>query len=139
MPRAKKETKLRPIDGNLSTDELVKRLKVCRFAVLALRLSLTNAQALQLHIRSLDQQEDVEWLRSYANALVRPAIINSRNSSVKLLAACCLADVLRLFAPEAPYSMKDLAVRSWPLDGVVGAFDLVHCSFRLFCDCLCLS
>ena len=38
-----------------------------------------------------------------AQSLVSPFILRHRDKDVKAYAACCLADILRIFAPEAPY------------------------------------
>jgi sister chromatid cohesion protein PDS5 len=46
---------------------------------------------------------DSPILLAFAEACARPAIIQHKDAKVKLTAACCLADVLRLVAPDVPY------------------------------------
>jgi sister-chromatid-cohesion protein PDS5 len=38
--------------------------------------------------------------------------MSSKDKAVKALTACCIADILRLFAPDAPYTENELKVRS---------------------------
>ena len=45
-----------------------------------------------------------------AQSLVSPFILRHRDKDVKAYAACCLADILRIFAPEAPYGEEQLKV-----------------------------
>ena len=42
-------------------------------------------------------------LQGVAGALVREQLMASADRDVRLLVACCLADVVRVFAPEPPY------------------------------------
>lgn len=39
--------------------------------------------------------------------LVRDFFLNHESKDVQLLVACCIADILRVFAPEAPYKDPD--------------------------------
>ncbi|KAH9373521.1 hypothetical protein HPB48_003473 [Haemaphysalis longicornis] len=64
---------IKAISDELSTDDLVRRLKEC-------------AQTFQ----NLSQDEDNSFL-------------GHSSKDVRLLVACCIADVFRVFAPEAPY------------------------------------
>lgn len=41
--------------------------------------------------------------------------MQNKDKDVRLQAACCLADIIRLFAPEAPYDEKQLEVRVAPM------------------------
>ncbi len=65
------------------------------------------------------EQEEVEGqaknLSSVAAALVHSSVIHNKDKDVKLQAACCLADIIRLFAPEAPYDEKQLEVNIYIL------------------------
>lgn len=54
-------------------------------------------------------------IESVAGALVYSTIIQNKDKDVKLQAACCLADIIRLFAPQAPYNEKQLEVRIFTL------------------------
>ncbi|KAI8842696.1 armadillo-type protein [Chytriomyces cf. hyalinus JEL632] len=77
---------------NMPTAELVARLK-----------------DLQVQLSRLEQETVViDSVAPTAQALKAVFLISHRDKAVKCLVACCLADVLRLFAPDAPYNEKDL-------------------------------
>jgi hypothetical protein len=60
------------------------------------------------------EQDDVgppAGLDNVAAGLVLPTVLRSKVQEVSLLACCCLADVLRLYAPEAPYTDDQKLVR----------------------------
>jgi hypothetical protein len=42
-------------------------------------------------------------LDNLASALVTPNMLHSKSGEAQLLVCCCLVDVLRLYAPNAPY------------------------------------
>lgn len=42
-------------------------------------------------------------LDNLASALVTPNMLHSKSGEAQLLVCCCLVDVLRLYAPDAPY------------------------------------
>mmetsp|Transcript_13616 Transcript_13616/g.22441 ORF Transcript_13616/g.22441 Transcript_13616/m.22441 type:complete len:1290 (-) Transcript_13616:585-4454(-) len=94
-PRAKDTSDIygeRYLHSGLSKDEVSKRVK-----------------ALQSLLADLDQDTDKrEDLRHAAQALVQPFIFDNTDKTIKLLAACCLADIIRIFAPDAPYSDPQL-------------------------------
>lgn len=65
----------------------------------------------ELH-KSLSQlsQEIVDrpkGLKQTALQLVSPKLLNHTDKDVRVLCTCCIVDVLRVFAPEAPYSNED--------------------------------
>ncbi|KAJ8298337.1 hypothetical protein KUTeg_024868 [Tegillarca granosa] len=73
------------ISEDLGKDELVKRLKLL-------------ARAFQ------DMgQDDNEQYSGLAIHLATDFFLDHQNKDVRLLVACCLADVFRIFAPEAPF------------------------------------
>ncbi len=51
-------------------------------------------------------------LNDHAASLVRPSLLRSPDSQVKLLTACCLAEMLRIYAPDAPYSADQIQVKT---------------------------
>ncbi|XP_077518233.1 cohesin associated factor B pds5 isoform X4 [Amblyomma americanum] len=77
---------IKTISDDLSTDDLVRRLKEC-------------AQAFQ----NLSQDEDNSTYVQLALHLAGEGFLNHSSKDVRLLVACCIADVFRVFAPEAPY------------------------------------
>jgi sister-chromatid-cohesion protein PDS5 len=42
-----------------------------------------------------------------ADQLINPKILNHADKDIRLLTSCCIADVLRIFAPDAPFSDED--------------------------------
>ncbi|KAJ7487778.1 armadillo-type protein [Mycena latifolia] len=76
----------------LSTDALIKKLQV-----------------LHLELAELDQElVDVNSLSSVRKELISTTIMHHKDRGVKAYAACCLADILRLTAPDAPYTQGEL-------------------------------
>ncbi|KAG0146246.1 hypothetical protein CROQUDRAFT_107255 [Cronartium quercuum f. sp. fusiforme G11] len=79
-------------DAKLTTNELIKRLY-------SLHQELANLR-----------QEDVETdsLSKIHKELIHPSLLVHKDKTVKALVACHLADMLRLHAPDAPYTAHEL-------------------------------
>ncbi|KIL63535.1 hypothetical protein M378DRAFT_192889 [Amanita muscaria Koide BX008] len=76
----------------ISTDALLKKLK-----------------ALHVELNAMDQEHvDVASLASVRKELINTSILLHKDRGVKAYAACCLADILRLYAPDAPYTQAEL-------------------------------
>ena len=76
----------------LSTDALLKKLK-----------------SLHTQLAELDQDRvDTGTLATVRKELIHNTILLHKDRGVKAFAACCLADILRLFAPDAPYTHNEL-------------------------------
>lgn len=76
----------------LSTDALLKKLK-----------------ALHTELAPLDQEHfDVNSLGVVRKELINTSILLHKDRGVKAYTACCLADILRLYAPDAPYTETEL-------------------------------
>lgn len=81
----------RPVTDDLGPDELVRRLK-------------TLANTLQ----GLGQDEGMyQQYIPLALHLADEFFLTHHSRDVKLLIACCIADVLRVYAPEAPYKDQE--------------------------------
>ncbi|XP_014204642.1 sister chromatid cohesion protein PDS5 homolog B-A isoform X2 [Copidosoma floridanum] len=77
----------RPVTDDLGSDELIRRLK-------------TLAHTLQ----AMGQDEGMyQQYIPLALHLAEDAFLQHPSKDVQLLIACCIADVLRVYAPEAPY------------------------------------
>ena len=77
---------------NSSTDALLKKMK-----------------ALHTELAEMEQENaDTDSLNSVRKELVNTSILLHRDRGVKAYAACCLADLLRLYAPDAPYTQQEL-------------------------------
>jgi sister-chromatid-cohesion protein PDS5 len=75
-----------------STDVLLKKLKT-----------------LHTELAELEQDRlDVDTLGSVRQELIHQSILLHKDKGVKAYAACCIADVLRLYAPDAPYTSREL-------------------------------
>ncbi|CCE62573.1 hypothetical protein TPHA_0C04230 [Tetrapisispora phaffii CBS 4417] len=87
-----KKSILSTSDNIISTDELVNRLSI-----------------LHEELSSLVQDEtDPESVNSYCNDLVNRKLIKHRDAGVRAFVACCLSDILRIYAPDAPYTDTQL-------------------------------
>ncbi|KZT28070.1 hypothetical protein NEOLEDRAFT_1130032 [Neolentinus lepideus HHB14362 ss-1] len=76
----------------LSTDALLKKLK-----------------NLHTELAELDQElVDVNSLSVARKELINTSILLHKDRGVKAYAACCLSDILRLYAPDAPYTHTEL-------------------------------
>ncbi|TCD68846.1 hypothetical protein EIP91_009560 [Steccherinum ochraceum] len=81
------------VGKGLSTDALLKKLKV-----------------LHKELADMDQElVDTQSLSGVRKELVNKSILLHKDRGVKAYAACCLADLLRLYAPDAPYTQDELA------------------------------
>ncbi|KAI0064905.1 cohesin-associated protein Pds5 [Artomyces pyxidatus] len=80
------------VGKGLSTDTLLKKLK-----------------NLHTELAELDQDlVDVTSLALARKELIHTTILLHKDRGVKAYAACCLADLLRLYAPDAPYTHNEL-------------------------------
>ncbi|KII91267.1 hypothetical protein PLICRDRAFT_105332 [Plicaturopsis crispa FD-325 SS-3] len=80
------------VGKGLSTDSVLKKLK-----------------ALHTELAELDQDlVDVGSLGTARKELINTSILLHKDRGVKAYAACCLADILRLYAPDAPYTHTEL-------------------------------
>lgn len=59
----------------------------------------------------MDQETvDTRSLATVSKDLIHQSIMLHRDRGVKAYAACCMADLLRLYAPDAPYTALELKV-----------------------------
>lgn len=84
-------TGCRPISDDLGQDELIRRLK-----------TLTHT------LQAMGQDEGVyEQYIPLTLHLADDCFLDHPSRDVQLLIACCIADILRIYAPEAPYKDQD--------------------------------
>jgi len=63
-------------------------------------------------LAELDQEwEHKESLNHVAKELAASNIIGHKDKGVKAFAACCLVDILKICAPDAPFTPTQLKVR----------------------------
>jgi sister-chromatid-cohesion protein PDS5 len=70
---------------------------------------LTRLQALLDELRTIDQDEaHRESLMPVAESLAHPSLLQHRDNGVRAWTLCCIVDMLKLFAPDAPYPASKL-------------------------------
>lgn len=70
---------------------------------------LTRLNDLHKELSELEQSEaDLASLESIKTDLIHRKLLKNPNHGVQIYVACCLADILRLYAPDAPYSISVL-------------------------------
>lgn len=101
---------LKPCTEDLRDDELIRRLKVGENFVVVFPLKClpcvvsSRLQALSLTLQAMGQDdENFSRYTPLAVHLVKDFFLSHDSKDVQLLVACCIADILRVFAPEAPY------------------------------------
>lgn len=64
-----------------------------------------------MELKAIDQEAvALNSLKSVSTQLVDPSIVNHKDKGIRIYAACSIADMLRLFAPKAPYTPSKLKV-----------------------------
>jgi sister-chromatid-cohesion protein PDS5 len=72
---------------------------------------LTRLKALCEELRGLEQDEaDRESLEPVAKELAHQSLIQHKDAGVRAWTACCIVDMFRLCAPDAPYTAQQLKV-----------------------------
>ena len=62
-----------------------------------------------------DSEEEKQQYLDLALHLASEFFLRNPNKDVRLLVACCLADIFRIYAPEAPYTSHDKLKVKQPL------------------------
>ncbi|XP_066923364.1 sister chromatid cohesion protein PDS5 homolog B-like [Clytia hemisphaerica] len=89
--KKRRKATFKEVGPSLSKDELIRRLK-------------NAAQGL----RNVDQGEQTEDFDGFTASVASPFIFHHKDKDVKSFAACCFADILRIYAPEPPYNEDQL-------------------------------
>jgi len=72
---------------------------------------LRRLQALSKEMRDMEQEENErESFTKVAKELASPNLLGHKDKGVKAWTAACLVDILRLCAPDAPYTGQQLRV-----------------------------
>ena len=58
-----------------------------------------------------EQGENLEDYHGTVTVLAKPFILRHSDKDIRFYAACCLANVFRIYAPNAPYDEKQLWVK----------------------------
>uniref|UniRef100_A0A8C9VTN1 PDS5 cohesin associated factor A n=1 Tax=Scleropages formosus TaxID=113540 RepID=A0A8C9VTN1_SCLFO len=83
---------VKEITDKISNDEVVKRLKM------VVKTFMDMDQ---------DSEDEKQQYLALALHLASEFFLRNPNKDVRLLVACCLADIFRIYAPEAPYTSHD--------------------------------
>ncbi|ORX33887.1 armadillo-type protein [Kockovaella imperatae] len=72
-------------------------------------VTLKRLKTLHQKLSTLEQDlTDKKSLDPICRPLIHNTILHHKDRGVKAYAACCLADLLRLYAPDAPYNEREL-------------------------------
>lgn len=72
---------------------------------------LRRLQALSKEMKGMEQEENErESFSIVAKELASPNLLGHKDKGVKAWTACCLVEILRLCAPDAPYTGQQLKV-----------------------------
>ena len=72
---------------------------------------LRRLQSLSEEMHEMDQEENErESFTKVAKELVNPNLLAHKDKGIRACTACCLVDILRLCAPDAPYTGPQLKV-----------------------------
>lgn len=75
--------------------------------------------ALSKELRDSEQEEiDRNSFTKAAKELTGHGLLSHKDGGVRAWTACCLVEVLRLFAPDAPYNGAQLKVTKYPAAGL---------------------
>ncbi|KAJ8385164.1 hypothetical protein AAFF_G00192150 [Aldrovandia affinis] len=83
---------VKEITDKINNDEVVKRLKM----VVKTYMDMDQ-----------DSEDEKQQYLALALHLASDFFLRNPNKDVRLLVACCLADIFRIYAPEAPYTSHD--------------------------------
>ena len=74
--------------------------------------SLPLPQACSKYLADCDSVDDAlsPHLVKLASTLIQPFLQHHRSREVRTLAACCVADIFRVFFPDPPYDDEQLKV-----------------------------
>ena len=96
---------------------------------------LRRLQALSKEMKGMEQEENErESFSTVAKELASPNLLGHKDKGVKAWTACCLVEILRLCAPDAPYTGQQLKVSKHGVEivstpnanGYIGYFQPAH-------------
>lgn len=95
-----------------SSDALLKKLKVnVTLGIEGSSTLIVLPQTLHKELSMMDQETvQTKTLTTVSKDLIDRSIMLHKDRGVKAYAACCMADLLRLYAPDAPYTALELKV-----------------------------
>lgn len=83
---------------------------------IAVDVLLRRLNALSKELAEMAQDDaDKDALAKIAKQLASHGLIHHKDKGVRAYTACCLVDVLKLCAPDAPFTATQLKVGMWPV------------------------
>ena len=86
---------------------------------------IPSFQVLSAELQEADQIEGATQFDTVAASLGSHFILKHKDKEVRAYAACCLADILRIYAPDAPYDSDQLRVNDRFSSGKFTNFDML--------------
>lgn len=78
---------------------------------IAVATLMKRLKTLYNELKDFEQEMvDVDSIRQAAKELCNIQLLGHKDRGVKAYTACCLSEILRLFAPDAPYTATNLKV-----------------------------
>lgn len=96
---AAQKTKLKFNKSIISTSD-----KIIPTQELLHRLTILHDELMGL----VQDQVDIKSLEKYREDLINKKLLKHRDTGVRAFTACCISDILRLYAPDAPYTEVQL-------------------------------
>ena len=80
-------------------------MTICQMwiSVIFLKFNVWNFQECAQSFQNMSQEDDNSAYIPLALHLASECFLEHPSKDVRLLIACCIADVFRVFAPDAPY------------------------------------
>lgn len=105
---APRGTASQPVGASLQFKETIswKPGKAIPVPQLVKRLKVLNTELREL----VDEEVDLDSLNQVAKDLCAIGLLHHKDPGVRAFLSCCLADVLYLYAPNAPYTANQLKV-----------------------------
>ncbi|KAF8978961.1 hypothetical protein BGZ46_005971 [Entomortierella lignicola] len=72
---------------------------------------LNKLKELHSELKAMEQESvDTQSFSAVTKQLIDSSLVNHKDKGVRIYTACCIADLLRLYAPDAPYTNNNLKV-----------------------------
>ncbi|KAF9200333.1 hypothetical protein BGZ49_009462 [Haplosporangium sp. Z 27] len=72
---------------------------------------LNKLKELHSELKAMEQESvDTQSFSAVTKQLIDSSLVNHKDKGVRIYTACCIADLLRLYAPDAPYTSNNLKV-----------------------------
>lgn len=102
------------LSKGIQTEKAISGLKVgfnsqTHFFNFLRNLSQELFEYLRKHKQS-EKTNDVKHLKKICALLIKPHMLNSKDEKVQLYLSCCLAEIIRIYAPNAPFKETQLRV-----------------------------